>query len=58
MHRCKKIEYNEWIDVIKKEMCKYESVEVNYYKNGCNPALFQDVQDMAYQSAHNYTPPK
>ena len=28
MHRCKKIEYNEWIDVIKKEMRKHEIVEV------------------------------
>jgi len=54
MHRCKKKEYSEWIDVIKKEFSKHENVEVNYYKNGCNFLLFQDVQDMAHQTAHNY----
>ena len=56
MHRCKKKEYNEWINVIKKEFPKHESVEVNYYKNGCNQLLFQDVQDMAYQTTHEYKP--
>lgn len=55
-NRCKKAEYKEWIDVIKRLFRNHESVNVCYYKNGGDLSMFDTVIQLAHETAKLYKP--
>lgn len=55
-NRCKKVEYKEWIDVIKQLFRRHESICIEYYKSGGDLQLFNTVQEIAYKTVHEYKP--